>query len=284
MVAHFSANMPGEVSDVEKPVSNSTNQDQIETLVRDFNRDGFCMLRGFINPEKLKTWAREFQPLLENHIRNQGDPSFRGSQRFYVTLPFTAPFADPEIFDNDLIVAVMERIVGKDFVMCQLASDTPLKGSEYQDIHSDAPPLFAEERIDTPSFQIAMNFPLCDVTLENGPTDVTRGTHRIPKEIGMKKIDSGEIKIEPITMKLGDVMIRDVRGLHRGTPNKTDVPRPMVVIGYSRRWFLRPEVSITIPRKEFEKLSPRAKHMLRFNPIVEELPKEHKETYKAFAY
>ena len=27
-------------------------------------------------------------------------------------------------------------------------------------------------------------------------------------------------------------MVRDVRGLHRGTPNKTDKARPMVVVGY----------------------------------------------------
>ncbi|MBB5508233.1 hypothetical protein HDG35_004514 [Paraburkholderia sp. JPY681] len=32
-------------------------------------------------------------------------------------------------------------------------------------------------------------------------------------------------------MELGDVMIRDVRALHRGTPNRTEAPRPMVVIG-----------------------------------------------------
>ncbi len=37
-------------------------------------------------------------------------------------------------------------------------------------------------------------------------------------------------------MRPGDVMIRDVRALHRGTPNHTNEPRPMVVIGYSLRW------------------------------------------------
>jgi ectoine hydroxylase-related dioxygenase (phytanoyl-CoA dioxygenase family) len=130
-----------------------------------------------------------------------------------------------------------------------------------------------------------MNFALCDVTLENGPTDVTRGTHRMEKAEAMKKIDSGEIKIEQITMNLGDVMIRDVRGLHRGTPNKTDIPRPMVVIGYSRKWLFRPEVSIQVPRPILEKLSPRAQHMLRFNPVINEIPTSMApETYKAFAY
>jgi hypothetical protein len=98
-------------------------------------------------------------------------------------------------------------------------------------------------------------------------------------------IESGERPIEPVCLSLGDVMIRDVRGLHRGTPNKTDEPRPMCVIGYSRRWLFRPEVSISIPRAVWETLSPQSKHMLRYNPIVESLEDAPKtEVYQAFAY
>jgi len=81
------------------------------------------------------------------------------------------------------------------------------------------------------------------------------------------------------------VMIRDVRGLHRGTPNRTQEPRPMVVIGYSRRWLFRPEVSIHIPRPEFDNLSSRARNLLRFNPIVESLDDVPEvERYQSFAY
>ena len=101
----------------------------------------------------------------------------------------------------------------------------------------------------------------------------------------MRRIAAGEIRLEPITMRLGDCMIRDVRGLHRGTPNRTTVPRPMVVIGYSRRWLFRPEVSIRVPRASVDKLSRRARHLLRFNPIVESLDeKPDTEIYQSFAY
>ena len=80
-------------------------------------------------------------------------------------------------------------------------------------------------------------------------------------------------------------MIRDVRGLHRGSPNRTDVPRPMCVIGYSRRWLFRPEVSIRIPRETWENLSEKARHLLRFNPRVETLDEvESTEIYQSFAY
>ena len=104
------------------------------------------------------------------------------------------------------------------------------------------------------------------------------------KEEGLQKIESSEIKVEALTMKAGDVMIRDVRGLHRGTPNRTREPRPMVVIGYSRRWLFRPEVSIRVPRAALGTLSERARFLLRFNPVVEAIDDDGEEVYQSFAY
>ena len=121
--------------------------------------------------------------------------------------------------------------------------------------------------------------------MQNGPFEVARRTHMMAKEEGLQRLQRGEVTLEPIPMKLGDVMIRDVRGLHRGTPNHTSEPRPMVVIGYSRHWLWRPEVSIQIPRATFNNLSARARQLLRFNPIVESLDEpEDTERYQSFAY
>jgi ectoine hydroxylase-related dioxygenase (phytanoyl-CoA dioxygenase family) len=158
-------------------------------------------------------------------------------------------------------------------------------GSDFQDIHRDAPPLFPETGRETPPFQLAVNFPLVEVTIENGPFEVAPGTHMLSKEEGLRRIRAGEIQLQPLTLRLGDVMIRDVRGLHRGTPNQTATPRPMVVIGYSRRWLFRPEVSIRIPRFLLDTLSDRARRLLRFNPVVESLDDQSDpEKYQAFAY
>jgi hypothetical protein len=90
--------------------------------------------------------------------------------------------------------------------------------------------------------------------------------------------------LETLLLKAGDVMIRDVRGLHRGTPNRTPEPRPMVVLGYSRRWLFRPEVSIRVPRSTHETLSERARFLLRFNPVVEMPDEDGGEVYQAYAY
>jgi hypothetical protein len=100
------------------------------------------------------------------------------------------------------------------------------------------------------------------------------------------RLESGQVKLERFPMQLGDVMVRDVRGLHRGTPNYSGVPRPMVVIGYSRKWLRRPEVSIRIPDATWEQLSARARRMLRLEPRVRTVADAsgEPEVYQSYAY
>ncbi|MGH9900282.1 MAG: phytanoyl-CoA dioxygenase family protein [Pyrinomonadaceae bacterium] len=261
------------------------NEKEIEAFADEALRDGFCVLPEHFSKEKIAAWRAAFAPLLKAHVEREGHLRNRGPGRYYVTLPFAEPFADPHFYEDEDVLRIVERLVGEDFTLVQLATDTPLLGSEIQDVHRDAPPLFPEWGRETPPFQLAVNFPLVDVTTENGPFEVARGTHMVSKEEGMRRIEAGEVKLEPITMRAGDVMIRDVRALHRGSPNRTGEPRPMVVIGYSRRWLFRPEVSIRVPRAALQSLSERARRMLRFNPVVES-PEDAPDTeiYQSFAY
>jgi len=244
-----------------------------------------CVIRGLIPSAKIDAWNAAFQPLLERAIaRESADPN-RGAARYYVTLPFEGIWADPEIIDNDAIMAVVSELIGEDGVMCQLAADTPLKGSDYQALHRDTQLLFPETGAETPPYQLAVNFPLVDVTLDNGPMEYAPGTHMLSKAEGMAHIERGEIPLVPVLLNRGDVVIRDVRHIHRGTPNASPTPRPMVVIGYSRRWLNRPEVQITVPRAVLAGLPERAQRWLRLNPVVDELPAtEALESYRQFAY
>ena len=260
-------------------------ESEIEEFTQGVLSDGFCMLREHFAKETLRAWREAFTPLLDAHIAREGHLQNRGPGRYYVTLPFTAPFADPTVYEDEDVLSIVARLVGEDAVMPQLATDTPVIGSDYQDIHRDTPPLFPETGEETPPFQLAVNFPLVDVEAKNGPFEVARATHMMSKTEGLRLIEAGEIKLEPIEMRLGDVMIRDVRGLHRGTPNRTPVPRPMVVIGYSRRWLYRPEVSIRVPRAALGGLSRRARQLLRFNPVIDALDEQPEtEVYQSFAY
>jgi hypothetical protein len=257
-----------------------------DSFARQFNRDGLVVLPGHFDVELLRAWAREFEPLLAAGIeRDIANPN-RGPQRFYVTLPFRGVFADRSIYEDPDVLAIVERVAGPEPVMCQLATDTPLRGSDFQAWHADTPLLFPETNDnDTPSFQIAVNFPLVDVTDEMGPLETTDGTHRMNKAEVLAAIERGELRGRRVPMALGDVMIRDVRAVHRGTPNLTETPRPMVVIGYSRRWLYRPEVQVRVPRSTYESMSERGRQLVRFNPVVADDAVELAgESYRNFAY
>lgn len=264
------------------PASNASGARALADEVRATSQ---CVIKGLIPGAKIDAWNAAFQPLLERAMAREGADPNRGASRYYVTLPFEGIWADPEIIDNDTIMAVVSELVGEDGVMCQLAADTPLLGSDYQALHRDTQLLFPETGAETPPYQLAVNFALVDVTLENGPMEYAPGTHMLSKAEGMARIERGEIPLEPVLLNRGDVLIRDVRHIHRGTPNRTAAPRPMVVIGYSRRWLNRPEVSITVPRAGLEALPERARRWLRLNPVVDRLPEaEAVESYRQFAY
>jgi ectoine hydroxylase-related dioxygenase (phytanoyl-CoA dioxygenase family) len=253
-----------------------------DALAAEFGRDGFVVLRGHFPRATIDAWRAAFAPLFAPHVASDANGN-RGPGRYYVTLPFDGLFADPAIFCDEDIVGIVERVAGADPVMCQLATDTPVLGSAYQDWHRDTPPLF-DDAPETPSFQLAVNFPLVDVDEVNGPLETTRGTHRTSRDDAFAALEAGRIDAEQVPMRIGDVMIRDVRGLHRGTPNRSAEPRPMVVIGYSRAWYFRPEVRIEVPRHVLAGLPPRARRLLRFNPQVDETTRTFDENYKQFAY
>jgi hypothetical protein len=260
--------------------------EQAKAHADEVRRTSATILRGVFPVETIDAWNAAFQPLLRQAMQVEADDPNRGPGRFYVTLPFNGPWADPQIIDNDAVMAVVQELVGADSVMCQLASDTPVRGSDYQDLHRDTQLLFPETGAESPPYQLAVNFPLVDVTDANGPMEWAAGTHMLSKAEGLRRVETGEAPLLRAYLDRGDVMIRDVRHIHRGTPNPSDIPRPMVVIGYSRRWLLRPEVNIRVPRPMLDALPERARRQLRFNPVfdtVEEaaLPGE---SYRVFAY
>ena len=259
---------------------------EARTRADEVRETSVTILRGLFSVEKIDAWNNAFQPLLRRAIAEEVDDPNRGPGRYYVTFPFSGLWADPEIVDNDAIMAVVEDLVGADGVMCQLASDTPLKGSDYQALHRDTQLLFPETGVESPPYQLAVNFPLVDVTDENGPMEWAPGTHTLSKAEGLRRVEAREAPLQRAYMNRGDVMIRDVRHIHRGTPNPSETPRPMVVIGYSRRWLFRPEVNIRVPREVLAGLPERARRWLRFNPEFDTIEEAALtgESYRVYAY
>lgn len=105
----------------------------------------------------------------------------------------------------------------------------------------------------------------------------------MPRAEGLARIERGEIPIERVAMKLGDALIRTPLALHRGSPNRTPEPRPMVAMGYVMHWLHTPKVELNVPRADYEALDPEVRKLLRCN-VVESLPTAPIESYVEFEY
>ena len=255
---------------------------ELDQLTHDLNRDGICVLRGLLDRSLVETWAEAFNALLLERQGRPGGLAPREKSRYYLTLPWVPPFADREVFANPAVLGILDRVFHQEYVMVQLGADVPMEGSDYQETHRDYRPLFTDQIV-TPLYALAVNFPLVEVTPENGPFQMARGTHVLPRNVGLAKVESGEIPMESFLMQPGDVAIRTPLALHRGSPNRTSAPRPMVVMGYVMHWLHTPKVDLTLARDYYESLSEPLQKMLRCD-VVEALPTEKGETYVDFQF
>ena len=251
-------------------------------IAKEVIENGWAILPSVLDISLIDRLRRaEFPPLLKTRMEASGPD--RGPGRYYLTPPFEKGWADERLIAQPDILDVVSKVVGKDAVLCQIGVDTPLgRGeSEFQEIHRDCGPLFEEDDYEEPpSYQLAVNFPLLDVlpakrgTFKDlGPLEIHKGSHRTTVKEGIDLIKNREVELEPVYMKAGDVLIRDVRVLHRGTPNFGPNPRPVGVIGYSRKWLRRPEVGIRVTKEYLQRASPTVQSLLRFENVVDEIEK-----------
>ena len=251
-----------------------------DKIAKQVIKNGWAILPSVLDISLIDQLRREeFPPLLKTRME-AGGPD-RGPGRYYLTPPFEKGWSDERLIAQPDILDVVSKIVGKDAVLCQLGVDTPLgRGeSEFQEIHRDCGPLFDDEDYEEPpSYQLAVNFPLLDVLpakrgsyKDLGPLEIHKGSHRTTVKEGASMIELGKVDLEPVYMKAGDALIRDVRVLHRGTPNFGPNPRPVGVIGYSIKWLRRPEVGISVTKEYLQRASPKVQSLLRFESAVDEI-------------
>jgi hypothetical protein len=223
---------------------------------------GYCILPGLLPRDLIDACAQSFFAMYD-YRKGKGIPDNRGPHRNYLDVPFSHPFSDPRLFENPTILEIVEGVLGSEPVIIHYGTDTPELGSEAQGLHADGPPLFPESEVVTPAYALAVNFPLVDVHADNGPFEVAEGTHLRHPEHGLERIARGEVTLKPLLMRRGDVMIRDPRTLHRGSSNRTEQPRPMVVVAYQRPWLRhRGFEPMRLSPAARDVLSPRARKLL----------------------
>jgi Ser/Thr protein kinase RdoA (MazF antagonist) len=149
-----------------------------------------------------------------------------------LTVDFQPPFNHPTVYGNPLLLALMQGILGPDFVLGSFGAVIALPGAEAQHVHRDHPPLFETVSAPSPSFAVTVVVPLIDLTAETGSTRIWKGSHQIP---GDQKLALSESAVP--YPAAGGCYLMDYQLLHGGTPNVSNIVRPILYIIYYRSWF-----------------------------------------------
>lgn len=165
-----------------------------------------------------------------------------GDQRFMVTVTIESPFNTSQLYANPLLMPILKSMLGEQCVISSFGSVVTFPGAQPQPIHFDHPPLFESEEhcIALPPHAITLVVPLVDIDPAVGSTAIWEGSHAAPgarKQLHRLMEDPNWIDAAQPLTRLGDVYLMDYRVIHGGTENKSDHPRPILYLVYSRPWF-----------------------------------------------
>ena len=229
--------------------SGQLDESSAEDAAQLFRVHGTLMLRNALNRDLVSSMRRSF---LEECASRDPEVITKesllvGDKRLMITVPISGPFNDPRVYASPLFLPIVKQVLGDDCVLQSFGGVCAFPGSEIQHVHRDHPNLFPEE-IDfnafLPPFALHVVIPLVDLNEECGTTALWEGSHRLmPRQRELQKtreeLDEGD-PLEGATLpypRTGDCYFMDFRLRHRGTPNTSKYPRPILYMVFSRKWF-----------------------------------------------
>ena len=199
--------------------------------------DGIIGLKGAFPREWVDALAADIWRSFDEVKDRPGGALPRGPQRFYVEVSPEKIGGFVDIATHPWFVAVCEGVLGPDYKIVEVGYDIPFPGAEDQPWHRDfkSP---RETLIGRRLNSLAFNLTTVDTRPEHGPFEVAPGTQW--DDIAGAKDDMFPARelwgryIERAQQKLpqrGDISARSALTIHRGTANRSDEPRPVLVLG-----------------------------------------------------
>jgi ectoine hydroxylase-related dioxygenase (phytanoyl-CoA dioxygenase family) len=248
--------------------------DTLKLAARELQDVGYVVLEQVLDRGLVERVHKAYDPLFAAHIQK---PEIRaridgGNMYVGMHLPFTTPFSEETVCANPMAVQVMEAAMGK--IVCGFYhSNTTLQGDEIQPIHIDMSSLlFPGFPVALPPWLMVVNIPLIDFNLENGSTEVWPGTHLNTNSDDLLE-RSATLPSVRTNVRVGDLVVRDLRLWHRGMPNSKPAIRTMLAIVYNAPWFHQTTPPIKIPSASWEALSEHAQQIFSINAVEPALAK-----------
>jgi hypothetical protein len=199
--------------------------------------DGITALRGAFGREWAQRMREDIDALFADALARPGGAVGRGPKRYYVEIHPERLRGFVDLVTHPWVVAVSEAVLGPDYQIVEIGFDVPGPGAVHQPWHRDfpSPP---ETLVGRRLTSLAFNLTGVDTTEDMGPFEIAPGTQWDPPngfEHGMFPPKSlyprYEARAQRKLPQMGDISVRSALTIHRGTANRSDQSRPVLVLG-----------------------------------------------------
>lgn len=199
--------------------------------------DGIIGLKGAFSPPFADIMREDIEALFAEAQAVDGGVLPRGPNRFYVEVQPERIRGFNEIATHPWFAAVCKAVLGDDYRIVEVGFDIPFPGAADQPWHRDFAPPRATTR-DRRLNSLAFNLTAVDTLPEMGPFEIAPGTQWDqfegcprgmfpPREYWGRYIERAVPKLP----QRGDISARSALTIHRGTANRSQLARPVLVLG-----------------------------------------------------
>lgn len=211
--------------------------DEVARIRHGLMTDGIVARRGAFSAEWVQRLREDVDAAFEEARSREGGAVGRGPNRWYVEIHPEALRGFVDLIDHPWVRTVCETVLGPDYRIVEVGFDTPFPGATLQPWHRDfpSPPETTDGHRLT---SLAFNLTTVDTTDEMGPFEIAPGTQwergddfdhaQFPPQSAYARYEALAERKYP---KVGDISARSALTIHRGTPNRSQVARPVLVLG-----------------------------------------------------
>jgi hypothetical protein len=215
----------------------TAGQFDVDEIRQGLETDGIIACKGAFSPAWVQRVREDVDAAFEEARSREGGAVGRGPNRWYVEIHPEALRGFVDLVDHPWVRTVCETILGPDYRIVEVGFDTPFPGAEVQPWHRDfpSPPETRDEHRLT---SLAFNLTTVDTTDQMGPFEIAPGTQwdrgddfdhqQFPPKSAYPRYEGRAERKYP---QVGDISARSALTIHRGTPNRSEVSRPVLVLG-----------------------------------------------------
>jgi hypothetical protein len=207
------------------------------TIMGGLYGDGIIALKGAFSREWAAAMREDIDALFADALARPGGAVGRGPKRYYVEIHPERLRGFADLASHPWVVAVCEAVLGPEYRIVEIGFDVPGPGALNQPWHRDFPAP-AETLVGRRINSLAFNLTGVDVYEDMGPFEIAPGTQwDAPEgfEHGMFPPKSlyprYEARAQRKMPRMGDISVRSALTIHRGTANRSDKSRPVLVLG-----------------------------------------------------